>query len=149
MSAIACYYPESGRLEVLCAFPTEPSLTDRGHRDGVDRLYAEGARRGEIICTGGAAVALGPLVEEARARFGTPSAIAADRWREAELRDVLKAVGFPMTALELRGQGFKDGSEDVRSFRRSCLEGDVTPIPSLILTAAMGEARVVMDPGRE
>ena len=145
MSAIACYYPATGRLEVLCAFPTEPSLADRGVADGVDRLYAEGARRGEIICTGGHAVSLGPLIEEAQARFGVPTAIAADRWREAELRDTLKGVGFPMTALELRGQGFKDGSEDVRSFRRACLEGDVTPIPSLILTAAMGEARVIMD----
>ena len=146
MSAVAAFFPASGRLEVLCAFPTEPSLADRGVADGVDRLYAEGARRGEIICTGGNAVALGPLIEEAQARFGVPAAIAADRWREAELRDTLKAVGFPMTALELRGQGFKDGSEDVRAFRRACLEGDVTPIPSLILTAAMGEARVIMDP---
>ena len=44
-------------------------------------LYAEGARRGEIICTGGnAAVALGPLIEEAQARFGTyHAAIAADQ----------------------------------------------------------------------
>ena len=51
-----------------------------------------------------------------------------------------------MAALNLRGQGFKDGAEDVRAFRRAVAEGRVTPAPSLLLTAAMGEARVLTDP---
>ena len=42
--------------------------------------------------------------------------------------------------------GFKDGAEDVRGFRRAVLEGKVIAAPSLLLTYAMGEARVVMDP---
>ena len=146
MSAIASYWPESGRLECLAAFPREPSLEDRGHLDGVDRLYVEGERRGELIVCGGRATALGPLIEEAQARFGTPAAISSDRWREAELRDALAAVGFPLTALETRGMGFRDGSEDTRIFRRSCLEGHVTPLRSLILASAVGEARTVSDP---
>ena len=49
MSAIACYWPSSGRLEVLSSFPNEPSLAERGLRDGVGRLYIEGARRGELV----------------------------------------------------------------------------------------------------
>ena len=146
MSAVAAYWPATGRLAALCAFPTEPSLADRGVADGVDNLYVEGARRGELITTGGAAVALGPLIEEAQARFGVPAAICSDRWREAELRDVLKSVGFPLTRLETRGMGYKDGSADVRSFRRACLEDRVTPVPSLLLTSAMAEARTVSDP---
>ena len=72
--------------------------------------------------------------------------IAADRWREAELRDALDAAGVPRAALELRGQGFRDGAEDVRAFRRACAEGRVTPAPSLLLRAAMAEARTVTDP---
>ena len=43
--------------------------------------------------------------------------IVCDRWREAELRDQLDAVGFPQAALSVRGMGFKDGGEDVRIFR--------------------------------
>ena len=51
-----------------------------------------------------------------------------------------------MAALEIRGQGFKDGAEDVRGFRRAILEGKVTPKPTKLLRYAMGEARVLMDP---
>ena len=36
-----------------------------------------------------------------------------------------------MAALNLRGQGYKDGAEDVRAFRRAVAEGRVTPIKSL------------------
>ena len=42
--------------------------------------------------------------------------------------------------------GYRDGGEDVRAFRRACIEGLVIPAPSLLLTAAMGEARTVADP---
>ena len=65
---------------------------------------------------------------------------------EAELREALKAAGIPPARLELRGMGYKDGAEDVRAFRRWCLEGKVTPLPSLLLASAMGEARTVSDP---
>ena len=145
MSAVACYHPETSRLEVLSAFPNEPSLAERGLRDGVGRLYSEGWKRGELIQCGGSAVDISQLLSIAMQRFGPPSALAADRWREAELRDSLKRAGIPRAALILRGQGFKDGAEDVRSFRRACLEGKVTPVKSLILTSAMSEARVVVD----
>ena len=146
MSAVACYWQETGRLEVLSAFPHEPSLSERGLRDGVGRLYADGWKRGELIQVGGEAVSISGLLEAALDRYGCPSALASDRWREAELKDALRAARVPRAALSLRGQGFKDGGEDVREFRRACLEGEVTPVPSLILTSAIGVARVAMDP---
>ena len=37
-SAVAAYWPGSGRLECVAAFPCEPSLADRGLRDGVGNL---------------------------------------------------------------------------------------------------------------
>ena len=146
MSAVAAYWPDTGRLESLAAFPAEPTLEERGLRDGVGRLYVECARRGELIQCGGAAVDIGQLLAVALDRFGAPRALAADRWREAELRDALRKAGVPLAALSLRGQGYKDGGEDVRAFRRAVAEGSVTPPRSLLLTAAMGEARTVMDP---
>ena len=72
--------------------------------------------------------------------------IACDRWREAELREKLELIDFPMTTLEVRGQGFKDGGEDVRIFRKACASGDVRPERSLLLRAALAEARVTGDP---
>ena len=146
MSAITCYDPVSGHLAALAAFPNEPSLAERGLRDGVGSLYVECARRGELIQTGGAAVDIGELLQAALERFGAPVALAADRWREAELRDALKRAGVPLASLSLRGMGFRDGAEDVRAFRRGCLEGRVVPVRSLLLRYAMSEARVVMDP---
>lgn len=58
-----------------------------------------------------------------RARFGRPVAVASDRWREGELRDGLHGAGVPLAALSLRGQGYRDGGEDVRLFRRAVAEG--------------------------
>ena len=46
-SAVAAFYPTTGRLAVLAAFPSEPTLEERGLRDGVGRLYRECADRGE------------------------------------------------------------------------------------------------------
>ena len=145
-SAVVSYWPDTGRLEALAAFPGEPGLEDRGLRDGVADLYQQCAKRGELIQCGGAAVDVGELLSEARDRFGAPAGLASDRWREAELRDALKAAGLPLAKLELRGMGFKDGAEDVRAFRRWCLEGKVTPIKGLLLASAIGEARTMSDP---
>ena len=47
---------------------------------------------------------------------------------------------------EVRGQGYRDGAEDVRQFRRACAEGKVSPSPSLLLRSAMSEARTISDP---
>ena len=145
-SAVAAYWPESGRLEVLAAFPWEPSLSERGLRDGVGNLYLLCFDRGELIRAGRRAVELESLFRQALARFGPPAAIAGDRWRDAEAFDALNSAGVPLAAFEARGQGFKDGAEDVRAFRRGCLEGKVRPVESLLLRHAMSEARVVMDP---
>ena len=144
-SAIAAYWPATGRLEVMAAFPGEPTLAERGLRDGVGGLYVECAGRGELIQTGGKAVALVPLFVAALARFGPPSVVAGDRWRLSEAIDSLMAARVPSCPFEARGQGFRDGAEDVRTFRRACAEGKVTPSPSLLLRSAMAEARVVMD----
>ena len=146
MSAVAAYWPDGGRLESLAAFPAEPSLQERGLRDGVGRLYAECFNRGELIVAGGAAVDIGQLLRAALDRFGRPAAIASDRWREAELRDALKAAGVPLARLELRGMGYRDGGEDVRDFRRAVADGQVTPARSLLLLSAVGEARCLADP---
>ena len=145
MAASAAYWPKSGRLEVLASFPREPGLSERGTADGVGDLYRRMSTRGELVVTGGAAVDLREFVELARERFGVPSAMALDRWRAAEAKDIFRRVGFPVVALLERGMGFRDGAADVRDFRRACLEGKVVPAPSLLLTAAMGEARTVSD----
>ncbi len=145
-SAVAAYWPETGRLECVAAFPCEPSLAERGLRDGVGSLYVQCAQRGELLTLGQHACDVSLLLAAALDRFGRPSLVTADRWREAELRDALTAAGVPVAALEVRGQGFKDGASDVRNFQRAMADGRATPVPSLLLRSAMSEARTVSDP---
>ena len=145
-SAVAAFWPSTGRLEVLAAFPWEPSLAERGLRDGCGGLYLLCFDRGELIRAGRSAVELRTLFRTALERFGAPAAIAADRWRDKEAFDALNEAGVPVAPFAVRGMGFRDGAEDVRAFRRACLEGRVVPSRSLLLRSAMGEARVATDP---
>ena len=145
-SAVAAFWPETGALSCLAAFPEQPSLEERGLRDGCGRLYRDCADRGELLTLGQRATDVGALMRAGMERFGRPDLVVADRWREAELRDALEKAHVPPAALEVRGMGFKDGAEDVRQFRRACAEGRVAPSPSLLLRSAMAEARTVSDP---
>ena len=144
-SAIAAYWPETGALAVVAAFPTVPSLEKRGHRDGVAGLYRQCFREGSLITVGRRTADVAGLVREALARFGRPAVVASDRWRRAELADALEAARVPPGILELRGMGYKDGGEDCRLFVRACAEGRVTPARSLLLRSALSVARTVSD----
>ena len=145
MSAVAACWPETGRLEVVAAFPSEPSLAERGRFDGVGALYQHMADAGDLVTLGGKATDVRLLLAEAIDRFGRPDAIVSDRWRRAELQDVLLAVRIRSSALIWRGHGFRDGAEDVELFRRSLGEGVIAPVPSLLLRSALAEARTVHD----
>ena len=145
-SAVACYAPQTGALACLAAFPAEPTLAERGLRDGVGGLYAECAKRGELLTLGRHTVDVRALMQAALDRFGRPARIVADRWREADLREALDAAGVPLATLEFRGMGFRDGAEDVRGFRKACADRRVVPAPTLLLRSAMAEARTVSDP---
>lgn len=144
-SAIAAFWPESGRLETMAAFPQHPTLQERGLQDGVGRLYVDCAERGELIQCGGHAVSIPDLLRAARQRFGDPAGIAADRWKNSELVDALKEAEIPVCPVEWRGQGFKDGGTDVRAFRKAITNGDAVPVVSLLMRSAMAEARTKPD----
>ena len=75
MSAVCAYWPDTGRLETLAAFPGVPSLEERGLADGVGRLYLDMQRRGELVQTGGRVVEVETLLREALSRFGPPDAV--------------------------------------------------------------------------
>ena len=146
MSAAAAFWPTSGRLEAFAVFPELPSLPERGLGDGVGNAYVRMEQRGELMQAGRRVSDVGALLSEALHRWGRPAIIVADRWREGDLREKLEAVGFPSAALVTRGQGYKDGGEDVRAFRAAVKRGDVAPERSLLLRMALTEARTVSDP---
>ena len=145
MSGAAAYWPDSSRLQAFACFPEYPDLRVRGLGDGVGNLYQKMHDRNELIVAGRRVSDIGSLLRECLTRWGTPGIIVADRWREAELREHLERVNFPLTALAVRGQGYRDGGEDVRMFRKAVLAGKVAPEKSLLLRAALLEARTVGD----
>ena len=146
-SAVAAYWPGSGQLAALAAIGDDPPPAERGLRDGVGRLYQELVDEGSLLLHRGRTVDVSILLAQAERRFGAPMAIASDRWREGELRDGLDGAAIPRSCLlELRGQGFKDGGEDVRAFRRSVAEGRVRGVRSRLLRSALSEAVTISDP---
>ena len=144
-SAVAAYWPATGRLEAIAAFPGVPGLVDRGRKDNAGNLYLDCVRSGDLLILGDATVDVSALIRAALDRWGAPAAVAADRWRNPELRFALATAGVPKAAFELRGMGWKDGAEDVRLFRKAFLDGAVKPRQSLLLRSAFAEARTVTD----
>ena len=145
MSAGAAYYRD-GALEAVACFPELPSLGERGLADGVGGLYQQMADRGELFQAGRRVSDIPALLRECLERWGRPVAIVCDRWRLAELQQHLEVIRFPLAELVERGQGFKDGGQDVRDFRAAILDDYIRPSQSLLLRASMNEARVTGDP---
>ena len=144
-SAISSYWPETGRLEVMAAFPARPDLRLRGTRDGVDTVYVDCQRRGELVVLGEHVVPVDQLLAEGLLRFGRPAAVAADRWRQGELLDGMATTKIRVP-VDWRGQGYRDQGADTRMFKVGCMDGQVTPMVSLLARSALAAARTVVDP---
>ena len=145
-TAAAAYWPRTGRLEGFVACGRDPALPDRALADGVSGVYERMAEGGELVQLGNRVVPAAEFLAEAVRRFGAPAAIAADRWREGELADGVNGAGLRLPAPTWRGQGFRDGAQDVRAFRAAILANRVAVPRSLAMRAAMAEARTVADP---
>ena len=145
-SAIASFWPQTGRLEAVSAFPATPTLKTRGTHDGAGTLYENCFRRGELIIAGNHTVDVPELLRVAFARFGKPAQLVADRWRIADLREACGKAQIPLTRIIERGMGYRDGAEDVRNFRKACLDGAVVPVQSLLMRSAMSVSRTISDP---
>ena len=146
MSAAAGFWPETGSLRAVACFGDDPGVKDRGLRDGVGGLYAKMHKRGELVLSPGKISDVRTLLGEVWERWGQPKAIVMDRWRDAELRKALAQLRWPVCNLILRGQGYRDGGEDVRGFKAAFLRDLVTPERSLLLSAAIAGARTISDP---
>ena len=145
MSAAAAYWPETGRLQGICAFPAEPTLKERGLFDGVGSLYQQMAQRNELQVMGNRTVDVGQLLHWAFEEFGRPTAVVCDRWRDEELMDGLERAGVPPGIIMTRGMGWLDGSVDVRAFQRAVKEYRVKTPVSLAARSAFSGATLVSD----
>ena len=146
MSAICCVWG-TGRLQSVAMVGREPDLQSRALRDGAGDLYQTAYDTGELLISNKRIPNIQQLFEEAEARFGgRPDALVVDRWRLAELRDALDDTSWQAVRLIVRGQGFRDGAEDVRAWSKAVVERRVNPVqPARLLTHALAEAVVITD----
>ena len=148
-SAVVAFWPSTGLLRAVAAFPERPPLAERGLRDGVGSLYRDCFERGELLAVGEEAVSYRALMAEALGRFGRPSVVVCDAWKLDMLRQSLVDAGLRGVPVETRRFGPKDGSEDTLHFRRACLERRVVPERNVFLASAVAAARTISDPSRE
>lgn len=148
MSAASLYWPETGRLECLGAFPTKPGLADRGAADGVSGRYLEMSERGELVTMGETTVPVDRFLADVIQLLDgqAPAAIVGDRFRHAEFVEAIRGAGLDRVPCVWRGMGMKDGSEDVERFRRALFEGKIKTLPSLLLRSAFADAITIVDP---
>lgn len=147
MSAVAFYWPTTGRLEALGTFPRNPGLADRGAADGVSGRYVEMENRGELNLLGDKTVPVAPWLKEIMKQVEgeNVSAITADRYKQSELAEAMDKAGVRVPVV-WRGQGFRDGGEDCERFQRAAYDGKVRSRPSLLLRSAFADAVVLRDP---
>ena len=85
MAAAAAVWP-SGACDAFGVFPRDPDLTERGRLDRVGGLYERMSALGEIERLGAHTIDIPAMLNEIAERWGIPSVLCADRWREGELR---------------------------------------------------------------
>lgn len=124
MSAVAYYWPSTGRLEALGTFPCNPGLGDRGASDGVSGRYLEMESRGELNTLGDKTVPVALWLNQVMAQVEgeNVSALVADRYKQSELAEAMDRAGVRVPVV-WRGQGFRDGGEDCERFRRAAYDG--------------------------
>ena len=146
LAAIGSYWPASGRVEALAAFPAVPGIEERARVDAADyqRMHADG----DLLVLGGEGSRVVPvpeLIAEALRRWGRPARIVADHHQQRELRQALDAAHLPAAALELTGMGWTDGPPRIRALRRAVKGGRVYAARSLLIRQAFANARTVSD----
>ena len=147
MSCIAACWP-NGRLEVVGMFGSDPPLDKHAMQDGAQDLYELAHAHGELLISGKRIPDIAHLFREAEGRFGgRPAKIVTDRWRVDELKDSLDDASWQTVPLVTRGQGYRDGGEDIRAWRSATVARKVSPVrPSILLSGALSEAATMMDP---
>ena len=149
LTALAVLWPLTGRLEAWAACGDKPDLLERSRGDGLGDLYCQMENRGELRTYPGRVTPAADFLRDCADRLQGQRVIAAgaDRYRKAEVMDVLDSAGLRWP-VEWRGQGAAagaDGSHDVRAFQKMVLSGKLAVSESLLLRSAIAESIIRRD----
>lgn len=142
VSAVSSYWD----IDAIAQVPVGDAgdLASKDKADGADGAYLKAEAEGNLFTVPSRMPRVVELLQTALDRWGMPVAISCDRWRQAELQDALQELNIRRPVV-VRGQGWKDGSEDVRNWQHA-LEHFRPVAPATLLTASISEAVVVSDP---
>lgn len=149
MTAAVVYWPMSGRMEVVGAFPGTPDLKARGEADGVGGLYVRMAEENEMLVYSGRVTPVVKFIKHLVTRvYGERvMAIGCDRYRRDEMLQAMSDSGAHWPVV-FRGQGHAataDGSADVRAFQDEVLEGHAKPAYSRMMESAIAFSAISRD----
>ena len=141
MSAAAFYWPETGRLEARGWFPSQPTLEDRGAKDGVGSLYVSMENEGTLQTLGESTVPGSDWIKSV-ARFSGDYPIAAicfDTFKQSEIIDGLNSANVSARQV-LRRFGPFDGGEDAERFRRAVYDCHIQTLETYLMRSALADA---------
>ena len=134
----------SGRVEAVAVAPGIPSLSEQEKRDRVPAgTYRRLAQGGALRVAEGLRVQPpAELHRAAAAAWGRPEVIVCDRFRLAELQDVVN--GTPVMPRVAR---WSEAAEDIRALRKAAKDGPLACAPGSrdLLTASLSGALVKND----
>lgn len=144
MSAVSVLFG-SGRLENFAAFPSVPSLRDRGKIDGVGSLYEEMRELGELSVYEGRVVPVGRFLQDVGAKVKGHRVVqaSADRFRKFEGLQGLQDgdIRWPVSWRGVGHSAQADGSHDCRSFQKMVYERRIhARFPSLGMASAIAHS---------
>ena len=148
-TSAACYWPATGRLEVVTACGDTPGLAARARHDAAGALYERAERDGVLWVLSGRLTPVGPFLARLRAHLAgvAVSAVGCDRFRHPELRQHLADQGLNWRPV-WRGSGARaaeDAAQDIGAFQRSVDRGDLRTAPNVMLAAAISHSTVIRD----
>ena len=143
-SAACAVYP-SGLIDAIAVAPGEPSLSTQEERDRVNPgTYQKLEEAGLLLLADGLRVAPPGLLWDAiMERWGRPKQIICDRFRLAELQDVVKGK----TKIEDRVTRWSHAAFDIRSLRKFAKDGPfmATPDSRALIEESLAVAYVKND----
>lgn len=144
-TAACAIWPATGRVETWFSFGDNPDLRKRGQRDDADYLSME--RRGELRTYPGRIVRPDDFLTDVAADLAgcRVGAIAADGYKDSEVRDFLDRASLPWKIDFRRVGAGKDGGRDVRAFQRLIHQRRLKLIENLSLATAIRKSTLRRD----
>lgn len=142
MTAACALWPETGRCEVLGAFPDRPPLADRSRYDGKGDLYVRLERAGEIVLYPGRLVDPGEFILDVLDLWGEHGVdvLISDKYSSTFARQTVEQLNLPVKLVTRYSA--ENATTDISSAKRLIMNRMVTFEPTGILAMGIRDSRV-------